>query len=126
MQYLDRTLLNYHAHLALTVNEKQYRKEMKKLGIKDPDDFVINGCQATVHFLENSEGDRCSIVCIKPGLKLKEALGILVHESIHLWQDYLKYIGENKASEEFEAYAVQGIFSKLLDSYLEQTKRKLK
>jgi hypothetical protein len=39
-----------------------------------------------------------------------EKVALLVHESVHVWQEIRKRMGEKEPSSEFEAYSVQSIF----------------
>lgn len=43
--------------------------------------------------------------------------GMLVHEAVHVFQRYCAYIGEHEPSKEFEAYAIERIFTNLANEY---------
>lgn len=50
--------------------------------------------------------------------------GILVHEAMHAYQTVILAMGEEKASEEFEAHTVEHIFEQLAFAY-EKTRQKI-
>lgn len=50
-----------------------------------------------------------------------EVACVLVHEAVHIWQWWMRYIGERDPSEEFEAYSIQGIAERLMEAYVELT-----
>ena len=50
-------------------------------------------------------------------LKPTEAVGILVHESVHVYQSMIDEIQEHKPSSEFEAYSIQQIAQNLISEY---------
>jgi hypothetical protein len=47
-----------------------------------------------------------------------DQLGIIAHEAVHVWQALEKYINEDSASDEMEAYSIQSITKDLLTQYL--------
>ena len=46
--------------------------------------------------------------------------GILMHEAMHVLQDYLEYIGEQAVGRETQAYAVQAISVRLMEAYRDE------
>ena len=44
-------------------------------------------------------------------------VGLIAHESAHVWQHIRRDIGENNPSPEFEAYAMQNIIMSLCEAY---------
>ena len=119
--------LPYYYRLCLT--EKEYRKELKRL--KLPRDvwpkFIKNDhASATVHFFESGNGAFCAIVCLRKEEVKKKSLdqvcGLLVHEAMHIWRACCEHYGEQRPSEELEAYAMQRISQNLIWSWQEQMK----
>lgn len=106
----------------LCLNEKEYLKQTKELGIKEPDKWVISGKHATVHYLTNSEGKLCCVVCLTEysDHSTPEIYAVLTHEAVHIWQEFKEWIGETKPSREFEAYSIQAISQELFESFESQ------
>lgn len=83
--------------------------------------YLNPGAPATTTFFDSSNGDVVAVV----GLNFAEALahtgievaGILVHEAVHIWQEWCKSRGEDEPSIEFEAYSIQTISQRLMEEY---------
>lgn len=83
--------------------------------------YLNPGAPATTAHFSRPNGTT-SIV----GLNLAEALahtgveiaGLLVHEAVHIWQDWCAMYGEKDPSKEFEAYAIQSISQRLMEEYV--------
>jgi hypothetical protein len=120
MKWLDRSLVISPIYYGLCNNEKDFKKELKRLGIpkNDRPDFISHNANATVHFFE-SNGKTCSIVCVgcTEGRSKNEIAGLLIHEAVHIWQEIRINIGEKETSHEFEAYSIQTIAQKLIEAY---------
>jgi hypothetical protein len=120
-------------YYALCTSKKNFARECKRLGAKRYGlRWITKGANATTHFLDKSNGgsgvkDAC-IICIDPREAVKrppvEIIGLLVHEGVHVWQEQLRTMREDKPSSEFEAYAVQSIAQNLYHAYDELTKAK--
>ena len=42
---------------------------------------------------------------------------LILHEAVHVWQEWYSLIGESDPSAEFEAYMIQHIYIELMDAY---------
>lgn len=64
------------------------------------------------------EGTPCWVIGLDPKeLDHFEAITTLVHEAVHVWQGWRKYIAEDEPSSEFEAYSIESITAALLSEY---------
>jgi hypothetical protein len=127
--WLDRALFVSPYYYRLCLTEKDYHKELKRLKLpkKDWDDFLkTDHCGATIHLFIEPKGGRCAVVCLHVDKKhtIEQVHAMLVHEAVHLWQEIRDYIGEGRPSTEFEAYAIQSLSQRLMESYAEQTSKK--
>lgn len=68
------------------------------------------------------------LVGLSDRLDIAGVVSTLVHESVHVWQEFKSIIGEDNPSREFEAYSIEGIFTELMRQYGEskEGKRKLR
>ncbi len=75
---------------------------------------------ATVHYFEKTDTHNlCCIVCIKSvkGLKRSEVIGLLIHETVHIWDAIIDELNEKEPSSEFKAYSIQNIAQRLIEAY---------
>ncbi|TGB34391.1 hypothetical protein [Burkholderia thailandensis] len=126
MKYTEDVLLHRPCSLALCISELDYLREMRRLKIKSPSRWVIEGKTATAHWFDNRGGGDCvAIVC----LDLERVLGgsgiaiaaLLVHEAVHLFQNICDVMGEESPSREFEAYSIQRLSQDLMWLFQELT-----
>ena len=96
-----------HARYTLFTSEKQ----MKKAGFEP----CHTDAPAVTHFYDD---DRI-VVLFKKKIEVDEdeKIALLVHESVHVWQEIKLRMDEVDPSKEFEAYSVQTIFLGLLSLY---------
>lgn len=116
----------FPVHFGFCPSQKAWDKEMERLG-KITESYPTSHGKATP-FKNKDTGSVCGVlVTVSEDRKrtVCQVVGLLVHESVHVWQEVLKSMGEDKPSSEFEAYALQHIFSELLEAYM-KTRRKIK
>lgn len=125
MKWLSEPLMPLPVQLALFVDEASYLREMRRLKVKNPPQFVPNDARACCHYFENDK-TFCTYVtvCLNrekvAGRSGVEIAAVIVHEAVHVWQECVGYIGEKKPCREFEAYSIQHISEQLMKSYVEQ------
>jgi hypothetical protein len=121
VKYLDNSLLIGWVQYAICLSPTEYAREMRRLNVKQPTPFLIEGKPATTHFFSPKDDDsnRVAIVCLCPP-KDMDSIGVatlLVHEAVHIWQEEREMMGEESPGHEIEAYAIQRISSNLLRAY---------
>jgi hypothetical protein len=122
MKWLDKTLI-VGPYLALCTTEADYKKAMACMGAEEPlAPWLGPNANASTHQLSHAKNGIASIVCIRPdpdrtGVQMASTL---IHEAVHVWQQYRDYVGEDRPSSEFEAYAIQNIAETLMEAYAEQ------
>lgn len=121
VRWLNRDLIN-GPYMTLALSEKAFLKAMKHCKIKKADAgpwIKTPQSDATAHFLEAPDGSHVCIVALrtKKGTTPEQIVGLLVHESVHIWQQFKRRIGEHEPSDEFEAYSIQSISQNLIAAY---------
>lgn len=120
--WLSRTIIESPLCIGLCINEAQFRHEMKRLKIPREDwpDWIPEDSDAVVHLFEaQTDHKKCAIVCIGTHEDPNVTVGLLVHESVHIWQRICDALDEKNPSREFEAYAIQTISVRLIAAYSE-------
>lgn len=129
MKWIERSLI-VGPYVTLVLSEQQFHKAMRHCQIRKEDrgDWVSSDANATVHFPGNPAKEQCCIVAVRVEKKTdpNSVVGILVHEAVHIWQSFKRYIGEKEPSDEFEAYSIQSISQRLIAAYSEQTAKRHK
>ncbi len=124
MKWLDRDLI-LGPYLMLATNEQEFRDAMRHMeqAWSDHDPWVNKGADATTWSFCNPKGERVCVVCLRNDKDRSpiEIAGVLVHEAVHVWQEYRDGVGETKPSSEFEAYSIQAIAQRLMTAYRDQT-----
>lgn len=95
----------------LCFNQRDFDKVLKKLKINERWEYNIKGALATTHSL-SSYNKNASIISISEVLQTKPVLEVLmtiVHECVHVWQNYQEWIGDNLIGGEIEAYAIDSL-----------------
>jgi hypothetical protein len=54
---------------------------------------------------------------LKPEADGVDVATLLVHEAVHVVQEYFRYIGEDNPGSEIEAYAIQNVSASLMNAY---------
>ena len=124
-KWLDRNLAVPAPFLTLCLTVEQWRKAIKNTGIDPQTPMFGNGySDATTTILSNNDGDLMALVAVRTPSKLKpiEIACLLVHEAVHIWQEYCDNIGEHKPGSEQEAYAIQLLSKELMQEYVRLTK----
>lgn len=122
MKWCSRTLVSNPYHLGLCLSEKKFAKELKRMGITEPQPFVrSHTANATAHYFIDGRGGYSIIVTMRD-YKGKDKIaiyGLLLHEAVHVWQEIKEHIGEREPSREFEAYSIQMIAQQLMWAFKE-------
>jgi len=127
INWLDRALVVTPYCYCLCLSEEQFNREMVRLHIpQNVRPCFLEKSPATVHFFESENKDihkYIAIVCLDAGQErsASQTASVLVHEAVHIWQETKKYLDEQFPSKEFEAYSIQTISQRLLESYEKQT-----
>ena len=117
-KWLDRRIARPGPHLTLCLSEAEFDAVLAKLKIRERPPFVIYGSDATTHHLDSDDGYGV-VVCLTNFDKLNaiETAGVLIHEAVHVWQEYCLRIGEKNPGLEQEAYAIQAIAQELMSEF---------
>lgn len=123
--WCDQALIIAPVDYGLCASEAVFHRELRKMGVPKADwpRFVRNEwSNATAHTFANDNGRLSVLVCIGDvsGRTGVEIAGLIVHEATHIWQQMRKRIGERKPSHEFEAYSIQCISQRLMESFASQ------
>lgn len=119
-RWLDRRIAAPGPYLTLCLSEQEFRQALRHLRTPLVPKFVKPPVDASTHFFDNPEGKTCAIVCMHSGWRKRkpiEVAGLLVHEAVHVWQQYCHDIGERSPGDEQEAYAIQSISQELLAEF---------
>lgn len=96
-------------YVGFTDSPKAFRKEMKRLKVANPPEFILNShSNATAHTLE-FEGSLTTIITMEPakGKPVEQVAALIAHEAVHVAQQLWEHIGEDRPGREAEAYLVQ-------------------
>lgn len=120
MKWLDRTAMPSLPYFTLVKTERQWRSALKHIKVTDKIGMLNAGAQGTTHVFSHSNGGTVCIVAIGNWEKrtLHEIYGLLVHEAVHIWQEYRdNTLNEQHPSKELEAYVIQGIAQELMFAF---------
>ncbi len=80
-----------------------------------------SNCAGKVTIFDTPKGRTC-VLTIRDGSEHTASyisvLGLIAHESMHVWQQILEFMGEKSAGVEHEAYSMQHIFMGLLSLFM--------
>jgi hypothetical protein len=116
--WLDRRVSYPGPYLCLVLDQDELDSALKHCKRKPSEYFPDSG--AKTYTLENAEGELVCIVGVSKASQSMDSIviaGLLVHEAVHVWQDYCQGIGEHAPAREQEAYAIQGISQELMAEY---------
>lgn len=118
-KWLDRSIAKAGPYLALCLSQDEFQKAMSHLKAPEIPMWISSGANATMHTLYNDEHGLSCIVCMDghQGRDPIEVAGLLIHESVHVWQQYCESIGERSPGVEQEAYAIQSIAQELMAEF---------
>lgn len=126
-KWRDRRMAQPGPYLTLVTNEADYLKALKQCKAKPIHDWIKTPqADATAHHLNHPDGNRCTIVAINITKEQTgvEIAGLLVHEAVHVVQDYFAYHGEHTPGIEQQAYAIQAVSQELMDEYARQLRER--
>lgn len=107
--------------LKVCTTEADYQKTLKylKVPIAEWDRWLMQEALATTHYFNTPKGNRVTIVCIPvtPDVEGIDVATLLVHEAVHVVQEYFRYIGEDNPGNEIQAYAIQNVSASLMRAY---------
>ena len=118
MTWLDRTLIRGD-FLCLCTTEAEFLKELKRTKSPAPwPKWIEDDAFATTHYIVTGKGNRATIVCMTDKkMDGIPAASLLVHEAVHVVQEYFRHIGETNAGDEIQAYSIQNVSFALLEAY---------
>jgi hypothetical protein len=117
-QWLDRRIAAPGPYLTLCLTEAQFAAACKHIKVAPPQFVKNEWSDATAHYFESPRG-LTVVVCLRgwQGRDPIEIAGLLVHEAVHVWQEYAERIGETHPGHEQEAYAIQAIAQELMAEF---------
>jgi hypothetical protein len=119
IKWLGRRISAPGPYLCLCLSEVEFRAAMKHCRLDTVNPWVKSPqADATVHHAHSDHG-QVAIVCMRDTRDRKpvEIAGLLVHESVHIWQEWCAYYGESDPGCEQEAYAIQSIAQELMAEF---------
>lgn len=119
VRWLDRRIAAPGPYLCLCLSEQEYKQAFKSVRAAPVENWIKTPqADATTHVLHSGIG-LTIIVCLSRYLSRNpvEVAGLLVHESVHVWQEWCEYYGEQYPAKEQEAYAIQSIAQELMAEF---------
>lgn len=124
--WLNRTLAT-GPFLSLCMSEREYRARLKYVGHENrPYPVVSEHAKASTHTMRHAKtGALVCLVGLDPAAYRAdqiEVLATLVHEAVHVWQQYREAVGESAPGIEQEANAIERIAKELIREYMARRK----
>lgn len=121
MKWLSRRIAAPGPHLMLVLSQEEFDAALRKIRVPSAGTPWIANEQsdATTHYLRSPQGELACIIAIA-GHEARDPVvvaGIIVHEAVHVWQQYAADIGEKNPGDEQEAYAIQSIAQELMAEF---------
>lgn len=119
--WLDRRIGAPGPYLCICTSEEEFLAAFKHIKVTPPYHWISSPqADATVHTCDVKD-NFAAIVCLRDINKESkhELYGLLIHESVHIWQRWCDYYGEHTPGIEQEAYAIQSL-SQILMSALDE------
>lgn len=117
-------------YIGICTSEEDYYRTLRylKVPMSEWGSWLSSGALATTHFLDSAKGNRATVVCIpvKPETDGIDVATLLVHEAVHVVQEYFRWIGEDNPGSEIEAYAIQNVSASLMRAYRDKLFPKIK
>lgn len=108
-------------HIAMVTTPAEFARRVRALTGEPPTvSWLGNGGHAAVNVFTNSTSGELAILVsmpLRPKSEDFNALSILVHEAVHVFQAWCDYVGEDRPGTEVEAYAIQATFDWLAAEY---------
>ncbi len=116
-RWLDRRIGRPGPYLALCLSEDEFAAAVRHMKLAPPP-WINPRADATMHSFDGPHGV-CCVVCLgeHAGRAPVEVAGLLVHEAVHVWQQWCDDTGEDRPGREQEAYGVQAIAQELMAEY---------
>lgn len=124
LEWCCRNLVVAGLYYTVCSTPKLFEQALRRMRIdkKDWPPFISNEQSDATCWEFACGGKTCRVVCIRrwEGKDPCEVVGLLVHEAVHIWQDFRHSIDETSPSSEFEAYSIQAIAQELLFEFRRQ------
>lgn len=116
-RWLDRRIGREGPYLTLCLSKAEFTSVTRKLDVP-ASNWLNPHADATMHTFYGPKG-LCCVVCLGPtdGRNGVEIAGMLIHEAVHVWQQWCEDVGEDQPGSEQEAYAIQALSQELLAEY---------
>ncbi len=118
-KWLDRRIAAPGPYLALCLSEAEFAAALRHIKVSGDPPWITNAhSHATAHTFEGPRGLTVIVcLCEFEGRNPIEVAGLLIHEAVHIWQQYADHIGEHRPGDEQEGYAIQAIAQELMAEF---------